>query len=363
MKILHVVGARPNFIKATPVIESLDSYSDVKQYLMHTGQHFDSLMSDVFFTDLDLRPPDINLGTGSGTSIEQIARTMLAAEPFMKSILPDALVVYGDVNSTLALALVGKNLGVPIIHVESGLRSFDMSMPEEVNRIIVDSMASLLLVTSEDAVENLTNEGRKPDTIKFVGNTMIDSLEKYRNTLDSKKIKSDLNLGSQYLVVTFHRPSNVDNLETLKKITDSISELSLTTNVVWPIHPRTQAKIEEARITLPLSVIKISPLGYKDFLSLVSGAKLVITDSGGIQEETTVLGVPCITVRENTERPVTISMGTNQLSDLTLFGTKAAALIGEKTLMTHSIPPLWDGKAGPRSAKEIYDFTKRTFEG
>lgn len=278
----------------------------------------------------------------------------------MKSILPDALVVYGDVNSTLALALVGKNLRVPVIHVESGLRSFDMSMPEEVNRILVDSIASLLLVTSEEAVENLTNEGRKLDSIAFVGNTMIDSLEKYRNTLDTKKVKSDLGLGAQYLVVTFHRPSNVDNLEILKKITDSISELSLSTTVVWPIHPRTQAKIEEARITLPPSVIKISPMGYKDFLSLVSGAKLVITDSGGIQEETTVLGVPCITVRENTERPVTISMGTNQLSDLTLFGTKAAALIGEKTLMTHSIPPLWDGKAGPRSAKEIYDFTKRT---
>jgi UDP-N-acetylglucosamine 2-epimerase (non-hydrolysing) len=276
----------------------------------------------------------------------------------MKSILPDTLVVYGDVNSTLALALVGKNLGVPVIHVESGLRSFDMSMPEEVNRIVIDSISSLLLVTSEDGVENLTNEGRKLESIKFVGNTMIDSLEKYRHTLDPANIKSDLHLEGQYLVVTFHRPANVDDLETLKKITDTISELSFVTTVVWPIHPRTQAKIVEAKITLPPSVIKTSPLGYKDFLSLVSGAKLVITDSGGIQEETTVLGVPCITVRENTERPVTISMGTNRLSEIHLFGDTAAEIIREQTWEKHSIPPLWDGQAGPRSAKEIYDFTK-----
>jgi UDP-N-acetylglucosamine 2-epimerase (non-hydrolysing) len=358
VKILHVVGARPNFVKAAPVIESLESYSDVKQYLMHTGQHYDSSMSDVFFRDLDLRPPDINLATGLGTSIEQISNTMLAAEPYLKSISPDALVVYGDVNSTLALAIVGRNLGVPVIHVESGLRSFDMSMPEEVNRIIVDSISSLLLVTSEDAVENLTNEGRKLESIKFVGNTMIDSLEKYRHTLDPTNIMSDLHLESKYILVTFHRPSNVDDLNIIKKITDTISELSLAVPVVWPIHPRTQSKIEELKITLPPTVIKTSPLGYKDFLSLVSGAKLVITDSGGIQEETTVLGVPCITVRENTERPVTISLGTNQLSELHLFGSLAAEVIEQKPLKSYSIPPLWDGQAGLRSAKEIYDFTK-----
>ena len=354
MKIISVVGARPNFMKMAPIHKAFsqlkikNSKLKIDHLICHTGQHYDEKMSKVFFNDLELPKPDFYLGVGSGSHAEQTAKVMIEFEKVLIQEKPDLIMVYGDVNSTVACSLVAAKMGIKIAHVESGLRSFDRTMPEEINRIVTDHLADYLFVTEKSGVDNLKHEGISENKIFFVGNIMIDSLIHYLPKADQSNILSKFKIqNSKFVLVTFHRPSNVDDIENVKKIIDLLNKLAEKRKIIFPMHPRTKAVIE--KLNLNLSFALTDPIGYIDFLSLMKNAELVITDSGGIQEETTYLGVPCITVRENTERPVTIEVGTNQLIGTNLEKVKETAFnILEEKIKKGAIPEFWDGISAGR---------------
>ncbi len=345
-QVLHVVGARPNFMKAAPVLRAIERHG-IRQTLVHTGQHYDRNMSDVFFNQLEMPEPDANLGVGSGSHAQQTAEVMCRLEPVLLEYKPDLVLVYGDVNSTVAAALVCSKLLIPVGHVEAGLRSFDLTMPEEVNRIVADRLSDLLFTPSEDGDAHLLQEGIAKEKIHRVGNVMIDSLVRL---LPAAKNCSTNGFPQPLALVTIHRPSNVDNSENLKKILDALIGISHLIEIVFPVHPRTRQRINgfgchASRLHL------LDPLPYIEFLALQIRAAVVITDSGGIQEETTYLGVPCLTVRENTERPVTVTIGTNILvgDDKKKLTAEVKSVLdgkGKKGV----IPPLWDGNAAERIA-------------
>ncbi|MFI6505130.1 non-hydrolyzing UDP-N-acetylglucosamine 2-epimerase [Nonomuraea typhae] len=356
--VLHVLGARPNFVKAAPVVRALGELG-VRQGIIHTGQHYDELMSDVFFRDLALPDPIANLAVGSGTHAKQTAALLVGLEEVFTGHEPDLVVVYGDVNSTLAAILVAAKLGISTAHVEAGLRSFDRSMPEEVNRIVTDSLSDLLFTTSPDALQFLAREGVAPEKVHFVGNPMIDSLFSALPKLDPAPVQKRLGLPSRYAVATLHRPANVDTPEAARELVDGVLAVAERIPLVVPIHPRGRARLAEAGLVDGQGVKVVDPLGYVDFLSLVRGATLVVTDSGGVQEESTMLGVPCLTVRPNTERPVTITHGTNRLvTPASLPAAADKALADGAATPSGELPPLWDGAAGPRIARVVAAWLK-----
>jgi UDP-N-acetylglucosamine 2-epimerase (non-hydrolysing) len=347
--IVHVVGARPNFMKAAPVIAALRA-TGREQRIVHTGQHYDAAMSDVFFTDLDLPTPDRYLGVGSGSQAGQTAALLVALEGAFLDLAPSIAVVYGDVNSTLAAALVAAKLGLPLAHVEAGLRSFDDSMPEEINRRVTDLLSTLLFTTSPEAEGHLTTMGVDPAAIHFVGNPMIDTLLANLDRLDTAAVGARLGVAAPYGVVTMHRPANVDDPAQAARIAGVLREAADVLPLIFPIHPRSRPTLAAAGLADGPRLRLVDPLGYVDFLSLVRGAGAVITDSGGIQEETTVLGVPCLTVRPNTERPITISHGTNRLLEPEGVVPALRDVMAGRVTHPESGPPLWDGQAGPRIA-------------
>lgn len=351
MKVLHVVGARPNFMKVAPVLSALRAHEHVAQILVHTGQHYDANMSDVFFEQLGIPAPDVNLAVGSGSHTRQTAEIMMRLEPVLQKAKPEIVLVYGDVNSTAAAALVCAKLGVRLGHVEAGLRSFDRTMPEEINRLVTDQLADVLFTPSEDGDRNLQREGIPAEKIFRVGNVMIDSLVKLLPVTCAQRRDG---LPERYALVTLHRPANVDDGSVLRGILRSLLDVSRDLAVVFPAHPRTRLRIAESGFELggvAEQLHLVDPMPYIEFLDLQSRAEVVITDSGGIQEETTFLGVPCLTLRENTERPITVSVGTN-----VLVGRDPEKLRAELALVLAGkqkrgmIPPLWDGHAGERIA-------------
>ncbi len=359
LKIMHIVGARPNFPKVAPVMAEMAKHPDeFNQVLVHTVQHYDYNMSQVFFDHLEMPMPDEFLNVGSGTHAMQTANIMTAFEPVVLRHRPDWVFVVGDVNSTLACALVCSKLGIPIAHIEAGLRSGDRTMPEEINRILTDQLAALLFTPSRDANENLLREGIGPTKIHFVGNVMIDTLARLlpnalqRSTLSSLGIKP-----RDYVLVTLHRPSNVDVLETLKEILAALAKISESWPVVFPVHPRTKKNIGGLCVPWQDSKVRLlDPLGYLDFLALMNSARLVLTDSGGIQEETTYLGVPCLTTRPNTERPVTMHVGTNRLVASTRNAIVNAAYgMDQRGSNSPKRPELWDGSAAGRIVSLLHD--------
>ncbi|MBN1505086.1 MAG: UDP-N-acetylglucosamine 2-epimerase (non-hydrolyzing) [Candidatus Eisenbacteria bacterium] len=343
-------------MKIAPILAEVKAFPVVRPLLVHTGQHYDRELSDVFFEELGIPTPDLHMGVGSGSHAVQTARVMTEFEKVLLEERPALVVVVGDVNSTLACSLASVKLHVPVAHVEAGLRSFDRSMPEEINRMVTDSLSSLLFTTCEDANRNLSNEGVAPDRVHFVGNVMIDSLKNHIEIARQSEVLSRFSLAEQrYAVLTLHRPSNVDSEESLSRIVDAVCEVAKELPVVFPVHPRTRKGLTAGKFKKQLGQARdfllTEPLGYLDFLRLLVSARLVLTDSGGIQEETTVLGVPCLTLRENTERPVTVSHGTN-----TVVGTDPARIIREAREVLAGrgkkggVPPLWDGKASSRIA-------------
>jgi len=344
--ILHVVGARPNFVKAAPVLRAIRQLG-MRQTLVHTGQHYDRNMSDVFFTELQIPEPDFNLEVGSGTHSWQTAEIMQRFEPVVLERKPDMVLVYGDVNSTVAAALVCAKLLIPISHVEAGLRSFDRTMPEETNRIVTDRLSDLLFTPSEDGDANLLSEGVPKERIHRVGNVMIDSLIQF---LPAARNIPKNGFPDRFALVTLHRPSNVDDSQNLQGILDSLMEVSVHLDIVFPVHPRTRQRIEKFGIDAE-KLHLLEPVPYIEFLSLQTRAAVVITDSGGIQEETTYLGIPCLTLRPNTERPITVTLGTNILvgEDKKRLGAELRNVLAGKA-KKGVIPPLWDGHAGDRVA-------------
>ena len=363
MKILHVVGARPNFMKVAPVLAALRKVAGVEQILVHTGQHYDAKMSDVFFQDLGMPAPDVHLGVGSGSHAQQTAKVMVEIEPVLQQHKPDLVVVAGDVNSTIAVALVASKMEIPVAHIESGLRSRDWSMPEEVNRVLTDRISSLLFTPSPDGDENLAQEGIEKSRVHFVGNVMIDSLRAALPRANERKIHEQLGLEKKgYALATLHRPANVDDPYIFGRLLAALGEVALRLPVVLPIHPRTRARLEadpalRARVQAAPNLKLIDPQGYLDFLALTAQARMVLTDSGGIQEETTALGVPCLTLRENTERPVTVTVGTNTLvgRDPAQIVPAAAAVLDGRGKQGR-VPDLWDGHAADRIADVIVRF-------
>ena len=354
MHILHVVGARPNFMKAAPVLKAL-AEAGASQTLVHTGQHYDERMSQVFFTELGIPEPDHNLEVGSGTHAAQTAQIMLRFEPVLLELDPGLVLVYGDINSTLAAALVCSKLMVPVAHVEAGLRSGDRSMPEEINRLLTDQLADLLFTPSADGDENLAREGIAPGKIVMVGNVMIDTLVRLLPQADARWPGLQALTGrGPYALVTLHRPSNVDDPAQLRRLLEALGRISTELPVIFPVHPRTRQSILEGGLNVPPGLHLLEPQGYLDFLALQSRARVVITDSGGIQEESTYLGVPCLTLRDTTERPVTVSMGTNILigQDLERLQVELKRILAGEGKQGR-IPPLWDGKASTRIADEI----------
>jgi len=358
MKLIHVVGARPNFMKAAPVWNAIIRMTDFDQMLVHTGQHYDNLMSDIFFKELQIPVPDYNLNIGSDTHARQTAAIMIKFEELIIDLKPNLVLVYGDVNSTVAAAMVCSKLLIPFAHVEAGLRSFDRRMPEEINRIITDQLATILFTPSEDGNINLLKEGVPKSKINFVGNVMIDTLVELLPGAHKPILFNNIKL---YVLVTLHRPSNVDEPDSLRSIIQNLNEISNSIPVLFPVHPRTKNMITINNLDFEKNdnLHLIDPLGYLDFLGLMKNSTAVITDSGGIQEETTYLGIPCITVRENTERPITITLGTNQLIGKEYH--KIPELIkniinGKKIKRT--VPPLWDGKASERIAEVLITYSK-----
>lgn len=351
MHILHVVGARPNFMKAAPVLRAL-SAQGVRQTLVHTGQHYDAAMSDVFFQQLEMPEPDCNLEVGSGTHAQQTARIMIAIEPVLLERKPDFVLVYGDVNSTVAAALVCSKLGIKVAHVEAGLRSCDRTMPEEINRLLTDQLSDLLFTPSPDGDENLLRENVDASKIHRVGNVMIDTLVRL---LPRAEAKFPADIPSPYALVTLHRPSNVDDLPWLKEMLSTLADLTGRLQLIFPVHPRTRQRLDGFGSTLITNskLRLLQPLPYLEFLALQKRAAMVITDSGGIQEETTFLGVPCLTVRENTERPVTVTNGTNQLvgRDLQKLRKAADEILQRPQAQSPRSVPLWDGHAAERIAQ------------
>jgi UDP-N-acetylglucosamine 2-epimerase (non-hydrolysing) len=352
--VVHVTGARPNFPKAAPVISALARLG-VAQKLIHTGQHYDDALSDSFFRLLNLPTPDLNLGVGSGSHASQTAAIMVGIESALGDKRPAMIVVYGDVNSTIAAALVAAKLGIPVAHVEAGLRSFDFTMPEEINRRLTDQLSDLLLITSPEAKDNLEREGLAEREIVFVGNSMIDTLLKHLHEFNEERIITELNLSGEYAVATLHRPGNVDELKIATDIVTALGEVSNQTQIVLPLHPRGRDSLTKAGLSKYPNIKVIEPLNYVDFISLVKGAKFVITDSGGVQEETTILKVPCLTLRPNTERPITITHGTNQLVTVANLVERIANL----PTVTDLVPPLWDGSAGERIASAIIKYLEK----
>ncbi|HEY6181005.1 MAG TPA: UDP-N-acetylglucosamine 2-epimerase (non-hydrolyzing) [Terriglobales bacterium] len=351
MHILHVVGARPNFMKAAPVLAALGKQPAVRQTLVHTGQHYDANMSDVFFQQLGMPVPDVNLEVGAGTHAQQTAQVISRFEPVVSEHAPDLALVYGDVNSTMAAALVCSKLQVKVGHVEAGLRSRDRTMPEEINRLIADQLADLLFTPSADGDENLCREGVAPQKIYRVGNVMIDTLVRLLPACAAHK---PAGLPGRYALVTLHRPSNVDDPVWLKSLLLSLEEIAKELPVIFPIHPRTRKKMEELGLKEGHAVLLLDPAPYLVFLALQKDATIVITDSGGVQEETTFLGVPCLTLRENTERPITVTLGTNQIigRDLGRMQQEVGRILnGEKK--AGSPIPLWDGHAAERIAQIV----------
>ena len=359
MKILNVVGARPNFMKIAPLIRDMNARKDrIEHLLVHTGQHYDKSMSDDFFVQLGIPQPDVNLGIGSASHAQQTAKILTAFESVLVEHNPDMVVVVGDVNSTMACALVAAKSGVKVAHVEAGLRSFDRTMPEEINRILTDALSDLLFTTEEAGNENLRREGIPQEKIFFVGNVMIDTLVHCLAAMPPGPPHPGLEK-KEYAVITLHRPSNVDHPETLKGMLRAFQDISKNLRLVIPLHPRTRANIErfglsDALRTLEENAVVTGPVGYVDMLRLVKDSRMVITDSGGIQEETTYLGVPCITLRANTERPSTVTLGTN-----TLVGSDTGKLLRavERVMLdSHArgtIPPLWDGHASERIVEHL----------
>ena len=359
MLVLNVVGARPNFMKIAPVVEAMRE-ARLPQYLVHTGQHYDRKMSSLFFEELGIPVPDINLEVGSGSQAVQTAEILLRFEPVVLDTKPDLVVVVGDVNSTMACTLVAVKLGIPVAHIEAGLRSFDRSMPEEINRLVTDSLSDLLFVSEPSGLDNLRSEGVPNEKVHFVGNVMIDTLLRHRESARKSGVRERLGVdsGRRYALVTLHRPSNVDDLPRLAGLLRALDELARELPVVFPIHPRTRKNAMDAGFGPELGrLVTTDPLGYLEFLNLMSNAQVVITDSGGVQEETTVLGVPCLTVRENTERPATIACGTNRL-----VGTDPDVMLRAAREALHGprpeskLPALWDGNA----ARRIVDVLMRT---
>jgi UDP-N-acetylglucosamine 2-epimerase (non-hydrolysing) len=399
MKIMTIVGARPNFMKAAPIIAAINAHNrkirkdtaaeghgttvQLQHALVHTGQHYDEIMSGSFFSDLGLPKPDVHLGIGSGTHAAQTAEIMKKYEEIVMTEKPDVVIVVGDVNSTVACALVTSKVSFdsagtrPLIaHVEAGLRSFDRTMPEEINRIVTDHVSDLLFVTEESGLTNLNREGISPEIIHFVGNTMIDSLLAFKGKADSSTKLDELGLRSQpgqngeskkvarYALLTLHRPANVDNRDSLQNIFAGLQELGKDCPIIFPVHPRTQKRIREFGINLDANenadnlpcapqesrggIILTDPLGYLDFLCLMKNTSIVVTDSGGIQEETTCLGIPCVTVRDNTERPVTVEKGTNIIAGTSREGIRAAIRTQSQRKARVSVPLHWDGKAATR---------------
>jgi len=356
LKILNVVGARPNFMKVAPLVDAMKRREhEFTPLVVHTGQHYDVMMSDAFFKDLELPKPDLYLSVGSGSHAAQTAAVMQRFEPVVLEAQPDWVLVVGDVNSTLACALVCVKLGVKVAHVEAGLRSRDRSMPEEINRLLTDQISDLLFTPSQDADENLRAEGIPDERIRFVGNIMIDSLNKLLERAKDSQVRQQLGVAdSDYAVLTLHRPSNVDERETLARILGALETIAERLPIIFPVHPRTRKAILELGLERQLQAGRglrvIEPLGYLDFLRLYSGARLVLTDSGGIQEETTVLGIPCVTLRENTERPITVEMGTNTVvgTDPQRITTAAFAALDQSSRRSYRVPPLWDGHTADR---------------
>jgi UDP-N-acetylglucosamine 2-epimerase (non-hydrolysing) len=356
--IICVVGARPNFVKIAPIVSEIGRFNEtspgrrIECYIVHTGQHYDERMSRLFFEELGIPKPDVNLEVGSGSQAWQTAEIMKRFEPVLLDRPADLVLVVGDVTSTIACALVAVKLGVTVAHVEAGLRSHDRSMPEEINRILTDAISDLLFTTERSANENLSREGIPSEKVHFVGNVMIDTLLGHRKAAERSRILKTLDLTKhEYGVLTLHRPSNVDHPDHLRELIEAIDKVSLRVPIVFPVHPRTRQNLESFGIALNRRIVLCDPLGYLDFLKLLSDARLVLTDSGGIQEETTVLGVPCITLRENTERPSTLLQGTNVLAGgdgnrLVRFATEI--LDGALTFDRSKRPELWDGRAAGR---------------
>ncbi|HNY26487.1 MAG TPA: UDP-N-acetylglucosamine 2-epimerase (non-hydrolyzing) [Candidatus Sumerlaeota bacterium] len=364
MKILNVVGARPNFMKIAPLMAAYRAWPSLEAVLLHTGQHYDERMSDLFFRQLGIPQPDVNLEVGSGSHAVQTAEIMKAFEPVMLELRPDVVLVVGDVNSTIACGLVAVKLGARLVHVEAGLRSRDRSMPEEINRILTDSISDLLFCTEQSGVDNLLAEGVPAGKIHLVGNVMVDTLLKNRARAEESQILDQLGLeAGGYAALTLHRPSNVDDPAIFGRILDALEQIQRDMPVLFPIHPRTRRNLESSGLAGRVKAMRqlrlVEPMGYLDFLKLMAAARLVLTDSGGIQEETTILQVPCLTLRENTERPVTCQLGTNQL-----VGTQADVIlaayrqvIADPSRSEARIPPLWDGKAAERIAEQLSNWS------
>lgn len=357
-KNVHLIAAaRPNFMKVAPLYHALLRESWCRPAIVHTGQHYDANMSEAFFSDLRLPEPDHHLGVGSGTHAEQTGRTMIAYEVLCERDRPDAIVVVGDVNATAACAMVGAKLGILVVHLEAGLRSGDRRMPEEINRLVTDAIADLLWTPSADADANLIAEGVSRAKIECVGNIMIDSFEMLRGRIAAADTRQRLELGERaYAVVTLHRPSNVDAKEKLEELVACLAAVARELALVFAVHPRTRRRLEEFGLLEALSaapgVRLTTPLSYVEFMSLITGCRLAITDSGGVQEETTYLGIPCATLRENTERPITLTEGTNRLLEPRgLVAAARAALVGEWP-KGHR-PALWDGHAAQRAARSL----------
>lgn len=376
MNVIQVVGARPNFMKVAPLHRAIKNLAGWTSKIVHTGQHFDAKMSDIFFTQLELPKPDFFLGIGGGSHTEVTAKIMLAFEKIVETEKPDLIIVVGDVTSTLACTLVAIKMGIPLAHVEAGLRSGDRTMPEEINRILTDSVANYLFVTEQSGLDHLKREGVPDEKVFFTGNVMIDSLVRYQEKAKSSTILEELGLQAlaeensrevsrpdetDFIVMTMHRPANVDTESGLRAILELIELSTAKTKVVFPIHPRTRSNMAKFglgnTLTQNKNLILTEPLGYLEFIQLMTHAKAILTDSGGIQEETTYLGIPCLTFRDSTERPITVTMGTNQLlADLNPKITFAAL---EEILAGHhkkgQIPPLWDGHAAERIAENLFN--------
>ena len=363
MKVLAVVGARPNFVKIAPIMAELAKYPYVATTLAHTGQHYDAQMSDAFFANLEIPRPDVNLGVQASGAVAQIAGIMTRLEPVMVGVRPDVVVVVGDVNSTLAAALTAVKVGRPLAHVEAGLRSFDRTMPEEVNRVLTDAISDLLFTTEPAANENLRNEGVAAEKIHFVGNVMIDTLFRHRERASASDVLERLRLTPKsYVALTLHRPSNVDGDGSLGLLLRAIERIQEEVSVVFPVHPRTRRRLEGMAGSLPSMprLLTVDPLPYLEFLQVMANAQCVLTDSGGIQEETTALGVPCLTLRPGTERPITVSRGTNRV-----VGTDPEAIysswrtVAEGKWPQGALPDLWDGKAAGRIVRILLEKSGR----
>jgi UDP-N-acetylglucosamine 2-epimerase (non-hydrolysing) len=355
--IMHVVGARPNYMKIAPLMAALDGAPGVRQRLVNTGQHYDEAMSKGFLRELGLPVPDRDLNVGSASHAVQTAKVMIGFETVCLEEKPDLVVVAGDVNSTMAATLVAAKLLIPVAHLEAGLRSFDPAMPEEINRVVTDRLAQLLLTPSADADRNLIAEGVPASRIHLVGNIMIDTLLRHRPlaTLDRLAGRVSVKAG-EYAVLTLHRPSNVDDPQTFARIVSALNTIAAKIPVIFPVHPRTRERIRSMALTMPAGLVMTEPMGYIDFLSLTSNARLVLTDSGGLQEESTALGIPCVTLRENTERPATVTDGTNRIVGTNPVAILAAFDDAMDGRIEKRLPPLWDGKTGARTAAVLTKF-------